>query len=552
MTGDRGFGRRQHPEELLSASLSGDLTAAERSALDAHLAGCDRCRATLEAFAEERRLIAGLHGVTPPRDLAARVRAGIEGRRPGTTPWWRRPGPLVGGFAALTTVAAALLAIVVFSNFDRGPVASDPSASPTHIASEEITPTASQLPSEEPTPEPSAAPPVALEPGELGYMAAIGGGLEELRLSFTNYETEEVIDLGVASGPPIAAAVSPTGEFLAYITEVGETGAYRVEVARLSDGDTVVLGCGAALQFTDRLAWSDDGRFLAFTLASIDLGGTIDCGSTGTTGTGIDVWVYDAVGTGQTFQATRAGNAFAADFLQDATPQGEYKLLVSYAAAQPYSEPVLLPSGESVETERVNAFLPLVSPDGTRALFWRGVMVQNEGRGWRMEQGGMPYVTGEPAGGQPSWSGEQLFADLSIVRGEGFQAGHFTWGPDSDRVAFWAGEWTGTPQSADGRYPSSDDVYAGSVSSGLLTQDSAVSIRLGLDERVIGVAFDLRAGQAVVTAAVPRAGIGDGPSSYLVLVPLAGGEPQVLGGAANPQPWYGPAVIGIEAVAVAP
>ena len=90
MTGDRGSGRGQHPDELLSASLTGDLTSAERAQLDDHLAGCALCRATLEAFAEERRLIGALREVTPPRDLGARVRAGIEGGRPRNAPWWRR------------------------------------------------------------------------------------------------------------------------------------------------------------------------------------------------------------------------------------------------------------------------------------------------------------------------------------------------------------------------------------------------------------------------------------------------------------------------------
>ncbi len=543
MTG-HGFGRDEHPEELLSASLSGDITAAERSALDAHLAGCGRCRATLEAFNEERHLISGLREVPPPRDLGARVRAELEGRA-AAVPWWRRPSTLVAGFASLATVAAALLAVVVLSGIPRGDVGN---ATPSPLASVGDTP--SPVPSQDqPTPEPTAAPtsgPVALAPGELGYPMAVGGGESELRLSFKE------VDLGVVAGPPLVAAISPTGEFLAYLTNVGESGAYRVAVARLSDGSTELLGCGAALQFTDRLAWSDDGRFLAYTLAPINLGDGVECGSVATNGSGTDVWVYDAGATGEAFQVTDTGNAFAADFLRTATPEGEYKLLVSYADVQPYSEPVLLPSGQSVESERVNAFLPLVSPDGQRALFWRAALTQNEGGGWRIERGGMPYVSGEPIDGQPSWSGEPLFADLAPVGGEGFQAGDFAWGADSDRVAFWGGEWTGPPQSDEGTYPSAGDVYLGRVASGLLTQESVAAIDTGFEERVIGVAFDLDAGQAVVTAALPRAGIGDTPSSYLVLVPLDGGEPQIMGGAANPQPWYGPAVIGQEAVTLTP
>ena len=78
-----------HVDELISASLSGDLTDAERAEMDAHLARCERCRATLAAFKSERRILSGLPVVGPPRDLSARVRAGIESGRLGQ-PWWRR------------------------------------------------------------------------------------------------------------------------------------------------------------------------------------------------------------------------------------------------------------------------------------------------------------------------------------------------------------------------------------------------------------------------------------------------------------------------------
>jgi hypothetical protein len=546
MTG-RGFGKDEHPEELLSASVSGDLSTAERAALDTHLAGCARCRATLEAFREERHLLSGLREVPAPRDLGARVRAGIEGRA--AAPWWRRPSTLVAGVASLATVAAALLAVVVLSGIPRGEVGN---ATPSPSASVGATP--SPVPSEEqPTPEPSQRPVVALAPGELGYLGAVGGGMSELRLSFRNVNAGLSQDLGTVPGPPVAASISPGGEFLAYITEVGESGAYRVAVARLSDGMTELLGCGAAVQFADRLAWSDDGRFLAYTLAAVDLGDSIECGAVAAgDGSGTDAYVYDAGATGEAFRLTETGNAFAADFLRSPTLDGEYKLLVSYAAAQPYSEPISVLTGQSVESERVNAFMPLISPDGQHAMFWRGVMAPNEGGGWRLEQGGMPYVSGEPVDGQPSWSGEPLFADLTLVGGAGFQAGEFAWAGDSDRLAFWGGEWTGAPQSDDGTYPSSEHIYLGRLSSGLITQASAVAIETGFDHRVIGVAFDLNAGQAVVTAALPRAGVGDGPSSYLVEVPLGGGEPQVISGAADPQPWYGPAVVGYEAVIATP
>ncbi len=545
MTG-RGFGRDEHPEELLSASLTGDLTGAERSALDAHLAGCARCRATLEAFAEERHLIAGLREVQPPRDLGARVRAGIEGR--GVVPWWRRPSTLVAAFASVATVAAAVLAVVVFSNVPRGGVGNaTPSPSATHD-------TPSPVPSElQPTPVPTAAaserPVVGLAPGELGYLSMDGDRQSELQLSFVNDESGDVTELGTVSGPPVAAAISPTGEFLAYATEIGLAGANQVAVARLSDGATEVLGCTVPFQFTDRLAWSDDGRFLAYTLAAIDLGGGVDCGGVEGDGSATDAWVYDAVGSGEAFRVTDAGNAFAADFLRAVTPEHEYPLLVSYAGVQPYSEPILLPSRQPVEAERVNAFLPLISPNGEHALFWRGVMTANQEGGWRFEQGGLPYVTGEPVDGQPSWSGEPFFPDLEPVGGAAFESGHFGWSPDGMLVGFWLGEWTGPPQSDDGSYPSSKDVYVRHVLDGRPDAVARVPLEFGELERIVAVRLDGARGRALVTVVQPSAGDLAVPASTLYSVPLSGDEPGQPGMGAS---WTGPAVIGQEAVALTP
>ncbi len=549
MTG-RGFGRDEHPEELLSASLSGDLTAAERTALDAHLSGCARCRATLEAFAEERHLISGLREVPPPRDLGARVRAGIEGRG-AAVPWWRRPSTLVAGFASLATVAAALLAVVVFSGIPREGVGNaTPTAMTSTVASETQTPepTESVAPSAQETAEPTSSTVVALQPGELGYLSVDGEPQSELQQSFVNEDSGEVVELGAVSGPPVAAAISPTGEFVAYISEVGLAGVNQVAVARLSDGTVEVLGCTVPFQFTDRLAWSDDGRFLAYTLAAVDIGGGVDCGGVTGDGSAIDAWAYDVGSGDEPFRVTETGNAFAADFQRAVTAEGEFPLLVSYAGVQPYSEPILLPSRQPVEAERANAFMPLVAPNGERALFWRGVMTDNQEGGWRFEQGGLPYVTGEPVDGQPSWSGEPLFADVEPVGGEAFQAGHFTWGADSDLVAFWGGEWTGPPQSDTGDYPGSG-TYAGRVSDGLLSQETLVPLGLTEMQRVAWVTFAPDGRSILVTAVQPAAGDLAVPSASLIRAPYNAGEPALVGiGGA----WTGPAVVGEEAVDLTP
>ncbi|MBA3739866.1 MAG: zf-HC2 domain-containing protein, partial [Chloroflexi bacterium] len=71
--------RHEPWDELVSASLTGDLSADERRRLDAHLDACAECRSTLAAFSDQRRIVAGLRHVPIPRDLGARVRTGIEG-----------------------------------------------------------------------------------------------------------------------------------------------------------------------------------------------------------------------------------------------------------------------------------------------------------------------------------------------------------------------------------------------------------------------------------------------------------------------------------------
>jgi hypothetical protein len=78
------------------------LALADRAAADgiaAHVAGCDRCRADLEALGADQARF--------EREIFPRTRAAIEAR---ATRWWRRPWalPALGGLAA----AAALLVFV--------------------------------------------------------------------------------------------------------------------------------------------------------------------------------------------------------------------------------------------------------------------------------------------------------------------------------------------------------------------------------------------------------------------------------------------------------
>jgi hypothetical protein len=528
--------RGNHVDELISASLTGDLTDAERAQLEAHLARCERCRATLAAFKSERRILSGLPVVGPPRDLSARVRAGIESGCLGQ-PWWRRPSGLIAIGASVATVAAAILAIVVFGNLQPGPVGQ---ASGSPKASLSFAPSASVVESEAPSAEPTAPEFLALKPGELGYLSLNGAPFEPLRLTFVNDATGASIDLGTVSGPPIAASLSPDGKFLAYITQKGETGANEVWALHLIDGKTVALGCSLASPFTDRLAWSADGSYLAFTLIAVDLGTPSGCpAEIGALGTA-DVWVFDAANN-ERHRLTGSGNAYAASFMPSGGPA---TLLVSFAAESPWTEAIPL-GADPTNVDRIEGvFLPLVSPDGSRAIFWNGTMTSNGGP-WQFSRGGMPQLSGDfrAAGPASPWVGTQLFADLTPVGGEAFASGDFSWGPDSDQFTFWDGAWTGAPQSADGTYPSQRDVYVGRVvGGGILSQASRVGLDIVDGARIVDVSP--AGSRLTITIGLPSAGIGDPPSAYIQIFSDEGGEPRIIGGGVNPPPWDGPAVYG--------
>ena len=521
-----------HPDELISASLSGDLTDAERLELDDHLLTCRSCCDTLAAFADERRLISGLHHVPAPSDLSARVRSGIEAGRLGSIPWWRRPGGVVAVGATLATVTAALLAIAVIGNLRPAPVGhATPSPSASVVPSASVA--ASPSPSVEATPTPERA--IALGPGELGYLSLSGASLEAGHLTFNNDATGASLSLGTVSGPPIAAALSPDGHWLAYITQKGETGANEVWVAHLTDAAVVRLGCSAEAPFTDRLAWSPDGSYMAYTLVSIDLGPTSGCPPSVTAVGRTDAWFFD-VGTGERTKITGDGNAFAASFLPNE------HLLISWAAETPWSEEVPL-KADATPAPINGVFLPLISSDGNRAMFWSGTMASSNGQ-WQFSRGGMPQLSDDfrSAGPASPWIGTPLFKDLTPVGGEAFAYGSFEWATATGRIAFWNGAWTGPPQSADGTYPSQQDVCIGSSTS--LLSAPACSLGLAGKGRIVDVTLS-PSGDVAVTVGLPSAGIGDPPSATLTVIgSCCGGEGRVIGSDVQPPPWDGPAVFG--------
>ena len=527
-----------HPDELISASLSGDLTDAERAELDGHLARCETCRGTLAAFKAERRILSGLPAAGPPRDLSGRVRGGIEaGRFAG--PWWRRSGSVVPLLASAATFAAVVLGVVFFGKLQLGPVgqaSASPQSSPSAVSS--ANPTGSTAPSTGPT-----APPLFLGSGELGYLSLNGGSLQPSHLTFVNDATGASIDAGIVSGPPIAASLSPDGMWLAYITQKGETGANEVWAIHLTDGEVVPLGCSMAGPFTEQLAWSANGPWLAYTLTSVDLGSNAGCpsndGKPGTT----SPWVFDS---SRIQPLSRVYFAPGDGYFTSFYPVSEGLLLMT-------SQPGIAPSvvvhcwfcdGPASQTIG-GVFGPVISPNGIRAMFWKGTMASS-GSGWQFSRGGIPQLSSDLRSTGPAspWVGTPLFSDLTPVRGEAFAFGSFVWGPDSDLIAFWNGTWTGAPQSAEGSYPSQRDVYVGRVSGGPLSSASRLPLTLDPNAWIVDVKFAADGSSVAVTIGLPSAGVGDPPSAYLQIVPLSGGATRNVGGGVNPPPWDGPAVFG--------
>ena len=106
---------RRHPETALVPYVKGELPAAERARVAAHLEGCDRCRA---ALADVRAVL----GALAPAPVAAephwgRYRAELRARldaRARAPRWWQRPLPIA--------VSAGLAAALVLFALQPAPV----------------------------------------------------------------------------------------------------------------------------------------------------------------------------------------------------------------------------------------------------------------------------------------------------------------------------------------------------------------------------------------------------------------------------------------------
>lgn len=527
------FNRHEAWEELISASLAGDLSSDERRRLDGHLETCAECRATLAAFADQRRIVSGLRHVPVPRDLDARVRAGIAGGSSAGLPWWRRPTAIFAGVGGgLAVVAGALLALVLLNGSPGDPEVGDASPTSSPAASpagseRPIMPPESAPPSEStsgtPSPEPApTATPVEASPEPDVYLA-LTGPYDNLALTVRDGATgDTLLEAATPAGAPIAAELSPGGRWLASVTELGPSGMNEISAINLADTDSAV-GVGETVSlaqstggdaFAQPLSWAPDGTLLAFTVADPEDGS-------------IDVWLF-APSAGEAWRLTDGADAYAGSWTMDES--GAARVWVSLAGATPRS--VLMsptaPGADPVdptassESEATNVFQPLLSPNGAYVIFWSGTM-RREGAGWIFDEGGAPWlaeVQSEDGLAFEFVNARQLFTDLSIRR-EGFASARVVWAPDSDRFAVWSTAWTATSQGRDGvRYPDPARVYSGRATDPRhVTQEHALDAGdVPEGSRVVDVKIAPTGRHLAITAARQRAGALEAPRADLLLV----------------------------------
>jgi Putative zinc-finger len=114
-----------HPEELLAGYVDGTLSAKDRVAVEAHLAGCSRCSREVELSREARTALRSLTEVPPPQGVASKALEESAGARPaaGGTPRWYR----IGGIAAAVAAGLLVFTLVLPHIGNGGGTASDAS-----------------------------------------------------------------------------------------------------------------------------------------------------------------------------------------------------------------------------------------------------------------------------------------------------------------------------------------------------------------------------------------------------------------------------------------
>jgi hypothetical protein len=305
----------------------------------------------------------------------------------------------------------------------------------------------------------------------------------------------------------------------------------------------VVLGeslPGAA--FLERLLWSDDSRLLAYTLADPDDGTT-------------DVWVYDTA-TDEPARLTENGTAHAASWLPPDEGEPDPRLWVSLADESPTSYLLQLPAeGEALGAvdvtddplaEAPEVFLPILSPNGTLAIYWTGSMAQSPDGTWLMAEMARPFLSEHDLATFEFSNERKLISDLEDDR-DMFTSAAIVWGPDGDSYAVWDAQWAGTDQGSEGTpYPDPRRVYFGRATDARgLTRGHALDREdIPADGTVVDAKVARTGRHLLLTVRFPVAGDLSPPRADLLLVTRNTGnvadDVLSLGWEAE-SGWYGPA-----------
>lgn len=545
MTGPRRLSH-EGAEELISASFTNDLTDAESADLAAHLAACPRCVATAAAWADARRLLSGIRHVGAPRDLGARVRAGVEGGRRMDVPWYRRPVVAVASAGAL---AAAALVMAIVIGMPEGP---PPAGSSTPLPSG-----ASATPSPSATPSATVTPPVASAtepPGPLAplppdyrveYAFDVAGditrGTTVRIVAQASGEVVRTLRPGneVFGGVPTEAKLSPDGSWLAlriFQEMKGTELLYAVDL----DGDAVIpLGETLPDPFAATMHWSPgDGRYLAYTL--------VDTGEAdGATGAA-DVFIFEPQ-SGQITRLTATGATYAGSW---ASGGGEAAVLwvsiaagprpTSYTVTLLHDQPVPADLNPASDTQDQfvadDVFAPLWSPDGQEVIFWSGALRATPG-GWTFAAGGVLKLGVAADAAALAARSTPIFTDF----GGRLASARAAWNPASNAYAVW----NATP--VDGPYPDAARVYFAAFAQ---RTDPLLDATRALDAgdvpdgaRVIDVALAPDARHLALTVTYPIPGDLAQPVAELILVTRNyGGEADATEVLGPSEVWVGPGV----------
>jgi hypothetical protein len=91
----------ERERERISAYLDGELTGADRAALEAHLPDCDECQRELAALRQTRALLRALPAPALPRAFTLPETPAATPLRRRHAPAWARPAQAIGSVAAM-------------------------------------------------------------------------------------------------------------------------------------------------------------------------------------------------------------------------------------------------------------------------------------------------------------------------------------------------------------------------------------------------------------------------------------------------------------------